>query len=351
MTRRTVLAGFFTVGPAASQTDDSRNTASSLQAVKDNLTPVDVFFVRDHFQPAFPSLLDWRLRVEGKVARPFDLTFSDLLLEPTEKREALLECAGNGPAGYAVSNGMWEGIPLARLLLQAQPQAGAQEVLLEGADAGKLHRRAPVFPFSRIVPLAKCQAPEAMLAFKLNGRYLARKNGFPARALLPGWYAMDSVKWLRRMVVLGPAERPPQFFESGMTEAYIRVREKDGKQEVARLAEINVKSQVAYPVGEARLPAGLLKIWGFAWSGHSRVRRVSVSLNGGKDWAPAAFNGPVKPFTWVRWSYDWPAKPGEYSLVARAEDESGRVQPLQRDPARKDDYELNHCAPVRCLVR
>ncbi len=351
MTRRTVLAGFFTVGPAAAQTDDSRNKASSLQAVKDNLTPVEVFFVRDHFPTNVPSLLEWRLRVEGKVARPFELSFSDLLLEPAERREALLECAGNGPAGYAVSNGVWEGIPLARLLQRAQPQAGALEVLLEGADTGRLHHRAPVFPYSRIVPLAKCQAPEVMVAFRLNGQYLARKNGFPARALLPGWYAMDSVKWLRRIVVLGPAERPPQFFESGMTEAYIRVRERDGKQEVARLAEINVKSQLAYPVDESRLPAGPLKISGFAWSGQSRIRRVSVSLNGGQSWDPAVFDGAVKPFTWVRWTYDWAARPGEYSLLARAEDESGRVQPLRRDPARKDDYELNHCAPVRCLVR
>ena len=139
------------------------------------------------------------------------------------KLESVLECAGNGSNGNGVSAGVWEGIPMARVLEQAGAEASG-DVLLEGADEGQLLNERPRSPYRRIVPRGKCRAPESMVAFKLNGRLLPRGNGFPARAILPGWYGMDSVKWLRRIVVLGRGEKPPDYDESGMSSLYSRLR-------------------------------------------------------------------------------------------------------------------------------
>jgi DMSO/TMAO reductase YedYZ molybdopterin-dependent catalytic subunit len=328
-----------------------RNTAGSLTVVDGTLTPANLFFVREHFaQPAL-SLASWSLRVDGYVEAPFEMSFSDLLVEISVQREYLLECAGNGPAGYAVSNGLWEGVRLADLLARAKPRSGAAEVLLEGTDAGKLHPSSAGFPYARIVPLEKCQEPESLVAFKLNGRFLPRRNGFPARAVFPGWYGMDWVKWLRRIVVLAPNERPPAFYESGMTEAYIRVLQTaGGAQQIQRISELNVKSQIAEPTNNSRLTAGLKMIRGFAWTGGGRISSVQVSVNSGAVWEPATLDKAPRPQTWVPWSYRWRAEPGSFVLMSRASDDRRRQQPLAADERRKDSYELNHCAPVKCEV-
>jgi len=123
----------------------------------------------------------------------------------------VLECAGNAAGGSAVSNGIWEGVPLAYLLEQSVPETGAVRVMVEGADTGRLLAGRPDLPYAQLVPLAKCLQPESLVSFKLNDRFLLGKNGFPARALFPGWHAMDSVKWLRRIVVLGPDDPPSGF--------------------------------------------------------------------------------------------------------------------------------------------
>ncbi len=332
---------------------EPQNTSFPLQQVTGTITPADFFFVRDHFLEPELSLSTWKLRIEGRVARPIELTFSDLLESPTKKMEAVLECAGNIAGGAAASNGIWEGVPLASLLEQARPAPEATHVLLEGADAGRLvNKDSPVLPYSQLVPLAKCREPASLVAFKLNDRFLARANGFPARALLPGWYGMDSVKWLRRILVVGATDPPGGFLESGMHQFYNRtLKRAGGERTITRLTEVQVKSAIAYPSDGARLPAGRHSVWGFAWTGNSTIRRVEVSSNGGSTWQEAKLESSPKPLTWVRWSYGWQAAPGEHVLMSRASDAAGHQQPLRRDPARDDGYELNYCLPLRCSVK
>jgi len=165
-----------------------------LEGIQGAITPPELFFVRDHFSEPELSLSAWKLRIEGRVARPLELTLADIIESPVRKVEAVLECAGNAAGGSAASNALWEGVPLAHLLREAGAGAEAASVVLEGADSGRLMPDSPNLPYCQIVPMEKCMRPESMVAFKLNDRFLARKNGFPARALFPGWYAMDSVK-------------------------------------------------------------------------------------------------------------------------------------------------------------
>jgi DMSO/TMAO reductase YedYZ molybdopterin-dependent catalytic subunit len=126
------------------------------------------------------------------------------------------------------------------------------------------------------------------VAFKLNDRFLPRRNGFPARALFPGWYGMDSVKWLQRVVVLGPSDLAPNFQLSGMNKLYNRmIKTPAGELKITRLTEIQVRSVIAWPPDNARLPLSHYVIRGFAWTGTGLTRIVNFSADGGRAWAPA----------------------------------------------------------------
>jgi DMSO/TMAO reductase YedYZ molybdopterin-dependent catalytic subunit len=354
MTRRDLLfmPGACSLLRQALASSEPQNLSFPLADLTGTTTPADQFFVREHFAEPELLLKTWRLRVEGRVARPLELSLADLIESPTRKLEAIIECAGNAAGGSAVSNAVWEGVPISHLLREAGAAADAVSVLLEGADSGRLMPESPRAAYCQVASIAKCAQPESLVAFQLNDRFLPPRNGFPARALLPGWYAMDSVKWLTRLVVLGPNDEPSDFLSSGMNKVYNRIQETSpGKREVTRLTDILVKSAIAWPGDASKLPAARHTIRGFAWTGNGMVRSVVVSTDGGHSWNPAQFEAPPKAFSWVRWRSVWTAAPGDYVLMSRATDDAGRTQPLVRDPARKDGYELNYCPPVRCEVR
>jgi DMSO/TMAO reductase YedYZ molybdopterin-dependent catalytic subunit len=354
MTRRELLF-LSSVGRMLGQAPasfDPQNLSYPLGNIEGALTPTELFFVRDHFREPELSLSTWRLTIEGRVAKRIKFTFADILESPTKEVEAVLECAGNPTIGSAASNGVWQGVPLAALLEQAGVAHDAVAVLFEGADSGRLMQDSPLLQYCQIVPLEKCVRPESMVAFKLNGRFLPRRNGFPVRALLPGWYGMDSVKWLQRVVVLGSVDQAPNFHLSGMNRLYNRTsKAPSGELNVTRITQIQVRSAIAWPPDNTRLLAGRYVIRGFAWTGAGLIRSVSFSADGGRNWSAAALESPPKPFAWVRWRCSWPAAPGDHVLLSRAVDDAGREQPLTRDPSRKDGYELNFCAPIRCSVR
>lgn len=332
-------------------TSEAQNFTFPLEGIPGSITPADRCFVRDHFREPELSLSSWRLKIEGRVERPLELTLPDILESPTKVMEVVLECAGSPPDGSAASNAVWEGVPLAHLLDQAGVKHDARAVLLEGADSGRLMKNSPELPYCQVVALEKCMQPESLLAFRLNGQFLPRRSGFPARVLFPGWYGMDSVKWIQRMVVLGPIDDAPNFESSGMSKLYNRLLKRpSGEVNITRLTEVLVKSAIAWPADHSKLLAGRHVIRGFAWTGAGLVRRVDVSADAGGSWTPAEFEAPPKRFTWVRWKYFWNAAPGDHVLMSRATDDAGS-QPLKRDSARKDGYEMNYCSPVRCTVR
>lgn len=354
MTRRELLLlpGAYSLLGQVPGAPEPQNLSFPLANIQGAVTPADLFFVRDHFREPELSLRTWRLKIEGRVRQPVDLSLSDILESPTKEIEAVLECAGNPAGGSAASNAVWEGVPLAYLLDQAGAAPEAVAVLLEGADTGRLMEGTPPLPYCQLVPIAKCLEPEGLIAFKLGGRFLARRNGFPARALFPGWYGMDSVKWLQRMVVLSPSDQAADFQASGMNKIYNRlVKEPGGQMKTTRLTEIQVRSVIAWPSDGARLPAGRHSVRGFAWTGGGLISGVRFSADAGSTWKSAQLEWRPKPFAWVRWKALWPASPGEHVLLSRASDDRDREQPLARDPARQDVYELNFCAPVRCSVR
>ncbi len=331
------------------------------------LTPNNLFYVRTHFQVIKNvDLRTWRLKVEGHVEHPLELSHEDLLELPTRTQAAVLECSGNGRVFLVpraegvpwelggVSNAEWTGIPLAAILDKAGLKSNVVEVIFEGLDSGESagNREEPMTPgkihFARSLPVEKARKPEVMLAYKMNGQDLPATHGFPVRLLVPGWYGMASVKWLSRIIV---TDRPFNGFFQSM--AYSYYEERGGQPTVVPTTELSVKAQIARPAREEVVrPGTSYRVHGAAWTGESEVTRVEFSADGGKTWNEAKLLDSSVKHAWRLWEYKWqaPAKAGSYTLMARATDSRGRTQPMEREPGRRNGI-ISHVLPTEIEVR
>ncbi len=327
------------------------------------VVPNDRFYVRNHFAAPQLETRTWRLRIEGSVQREIELTLDQIRDLPTRTVTATLECAGNSRAlnvpplrgvawqQGAVGNAEWTGVALGTLLDRAGLRAGAVEVVLEGADRGAVTaepRPSVPIAFARSLPLAKARHEDVLLAYRMNGVDLTPAHGFPLRAVVPGWYGMASVKWLTRLLV---TDAPFQgYWQTTEYAYYERVR---GLPVLRPITELQVKSLIAQPRAGAAIPAGATyRVHGAAWTGESEVSRVELSTDGGRTWTDARFQGRAQRFAWRLWEYNWrvPNHPGRATLMARATDARGRVQPANRDPDRRN-YMVNHILPVEIQIR
>lgn len=300
------------------------------------LTPARLFYVRSHFAvPALDPTL-WRLIVEGEVERPLVLTLAELQGMSRQRRMATLECAGNRrtefepkPPGVpwrdgAVSNAEWEGAALAEILSVARPSAGAREVLLEGADQGTVAGVEQPIRFARSLSLAQAMGPDVLLADRMNGEPLPASHGAPLRAVVPGAYGMDSVKWLVRLRLV---DRP---FEGHFQANDYRLFPAPGSSAPPRpMGPVRVNSLIAWPGDGVELAAGQeVRLVGYAWTGTGSIRGVEVSVDGGAAWRSAKLVGPKAPHAWRLWELAWrPERAGVYSLAVRATDSAGATQP------------------------
>jgi DMSO/TMAO reductase YedYZ molybdopterin-dependent catalytic subunit len=310
-------------------------------------TPQGEFFVRNHF--AVPSLnqQNWKLRVTGCVNTPLVLDYSSLSRENSRTLTVTLECAGNAVGGGAVSTARWTGVPLNKLLRRAGLSSRVKQVRLVGADRGvEDPGKAAVF-FMRSLPTEKALHPDTLLAYEMNGSPLPVEHGFPLRAIVPGWYAMDSVKWLVRIEALDHEDKT--IF---MTERYVSNRWRSLDSERHPVNKMLVKSQIARPHDGEVMERGPYTIYGAAWGGENRVTRVQVSVDEAQEWHAAELEDNDWAYTWVLWKYRWSTqKPGSHTIRVRAFDDKGNEQPLSRDLHRLDGYELNWVHSVRCSVK
>jgi DMSO/TMAO reductase YedYZ molybdopterin-dependent catalytic subunit len=334
------------------------NLESPFATLADFYTPNERFYVRSHFAVPQLDVSTWRLRVEGAVERPLELSYSDLLKLPAVTQAATLECAGNSRSFLtpptkgvqwglgAVSNAKWTGVPLGVLLKKAGIRRSAVDVILEGADSGE--PKDPPKPsgpihFARSIPLTKALQPEVLIAHQMNGTPLPPAHGFPARAVVPGWYAVASIKWLTRLIV---TERP--FQGHFQTVDYAIWDRSLGIPTRIPVTEMQVKAEIARPALAEKIPAGTpYRIYGAAWTGEAEVAKVEVSTDGGATWNTAKLLDKAARYTWRFWEYTWnvPTKPGPAILMARATDTRGKTQDRQRQPDR-ENYMISHVLPI-----
>lgn len=326
------------------------------------LTPTELFYVRTHFPIPAIDRDEWWLHVEGEVEKPFAINYEELLKLESLTISVTLECAGNNrnflqPAVKGVQWGLgavgtaeWTGVPLSILLDRAGVKSAACEVVLEGADGGELEeakRPAGRLQFARSIPLAKARR-DVLLAYKMNGSDLVPEHGFPLRVVVPGWYAMASVKWLRRIIV---TDQPFAGYYQTMDYAYWKRRGDIG--ELAPLSDMQIKAEIARPSQSEIVPANSnVRVHGAAWTSDAEITKVELSTDGGSTWHETKLLGDSIPNAWRLWEFNWKtsAAAGPQTLIVRATDSQGRTQPIGRDPDR-GNYMINHLLPITVEVR
>ncbi|MCI0422479.1 MAG: sulfite oxidase [Acidobacteria bacterium] len=319
-----------------------------LSLLDDWLNPNDLFFIRDHFPAPAQSSSQWKLSLAGAVANPFEVTYEELLQQPRKTLAVTLECAENPVGGGLVGNAEWTGVSLALLLEKARPLPAAGFVRLSGADRDSVGGACYV----RTIPLSKALHADTLLVHRMNGEKLPDAHGFPLRAVVPGWYGMDSVKWLQKIELL--TERGTDAVPE---HSYLRRVQLPGTGQAATepVTAMNVKAVFSRPLDGAILVGRRFVVRGAAWAGENRVERVEVSTDGGHAWQEALVNTPgqtgLQAYSWVFWEFDWkiPAS-GRHELVVRATDELGRTQPAIRPAGKLDAYEQTAYQRVQCTV-
>ncbi|MBI4475786.1 MAG: sulfite oxidase [Acidobacteria bacterium] len=302
------------------------------------ITPNDLFYVRSHLYTPSIDLESWTLSIDGDVERPLTLGMTELRQMPRVSMPVTLECAGNGRAFFdppvagvqwergAVGNARWTGVRLADVLKRAGVKSSGRYVWLDGADRpmGK------VPDFIRQLPLDKAMHPDTLLAYEMNGVPLPMANGFPLRAIVSGWEAAYSVKWLTH-VQLSPLEHDGFFVQTAYR--YPRMRVAPGAavdpKDMAPLVGLVVKSIITSPADGTVAGRGVIPVSGFAWAGEANIVRVEVSTDHGSTWSMATLGADKAPYAWRHFRYDWRARDaGSHLVLARAADDRGRVQPF-----------------------
>ncbi|MCI0462633.1 MAG: sulfite oxidase [Gemmataceae bacterium] len=333
-------------------TAEPENSETPLDQVRSWVTPNRLFFVRNHFEMPHLDSDTWQLLIEGCVERPRAWTWDELAALPERSVFATMECAGNGrsflhplPHGVpwgagAIGHAEWTGVPLRLVLQQAGLRPEALEVVFEGHDTGTESDHPARMAFARSLPIDKALDPDTLLVTRMNGELLTPEHGYPVRLLVPGWYGVASVKWLRRIDV---TDRP--FRGYYQTVKYTVQRRTPEETETVVVGPMALKSEVIRPHAGEVLGLGTNRLFGVAWGGPEALARVEVSTDGGSTWADAELIGPKAPYSWTMWEYLWEvARPGEHTFAARAVSVSGAVQPAEHE-ALNGGYLIHHYRP------
>ncbi len=300
-----------------------------LHALDGIITPNGLCFERHHGGVAQIAPADHRLMIHGLVDNPLVFTMEDLQRFPRENRMYFLECAANSGMEWRgaqlngcqfthgmIHNVMYTGVPLKLLLQEAGVKPNAAWLLAEGADASAM---------TRSIPLEKA-LDDCLVAFKMNGEALRPEQGYPVRLVVPGWEGNMWIKWLRRIEI---GDQP--WHQREETSKYTDLL---ANGQARRFTwEMDVKSVITNPSPQAPIAHGRghAVLSGLAWSGHGRVKRVDVSIDGGRNWQTAQLDPMRMPKSLRRFyhAFEWDGT--ELYLQSRAIDEFGHVQPTKTE--------------------
>jgi DMSO/TMAO reductase YedYZ molybdopterin-dependent catalytic subunit len=326
--------------------DRPANAETPAHLLDDDVTPTNRHFIRNN--GALPENADpktWKLKVDGDVGKPLELSIDDLKknFEVVTAR-LVIECAGNGRAGFnppasgnqwtvgAVGCSEWTGVRYADVLKAAGVKPSAVYTGHYGADP-HLSGDPKKDPISRGAPIKKAMDPNNLIAFAMNGKPLHPMNGAPLRAVIPGWPGSISQKWLTRTWV-----RDKEHDGEKMTGTSYRIPgypvapgEKVPNGAFKIIESMPVKSIITFPQSGVTLPKGqgTLEVRGHAWAGDNVVAAMHVSADFGASWVKADLQKPANPFAWQRWKANvkLPSH-GYYEIWARATDDKGEMQPF-----------------------
>ena len=310
------------------------------------ITPKDQFFAMQHNNKPEIDGNAYRLKITGMVNKPAELSLADLKKMPSVTLAAGYECSGNSPRAIEgmSSNGRWTGVPLNAVLKQIGVHPDAREVVFFATDRGmtdvvfrqqtyKLEQQ-----FGRSITLENAMKPDPMLAYALNGDPLNREQGFPVRLLMPGWYGVCNVKWLSEIHL--QEDRYLGNYQARWYRSVVGVggtgedADPDTQWVETEITKMHLKSVIA----RVRKTGGALQVLGFVLNDGTPLKSVEVQIDNGQ-WQQATLDPSNTKYSWKLFTYRWDgATPGEHTLVSRAIDANGAVQPTAAELKRKKTF-------------
>lgn len=287
--------------------------ASPALVANDDFYRIDVEVRAPRIDPA-----TWRLRVTGRVERPLEFTYDELVALATDEADVLLACVSNPVGGDLAGTARWQGVRLDDLLDRAGLADGAEQVL------GKA-----VGGYTAGFPVAALDGRDALVAVAMNGEPLPIAHGFPARLVVPGLYGyVSATKWLTE-IALTSADVDGYWVPRGW----------------AKDAPTKPSSRIDVPRDGARVDAGRVAVAGVAWAPVGEVSAVEVAVDDG-PWRPARLEPSLGPYAWRQWVLDWDAEPGGHTLAVRAVGADGEPQTAETAPPRPDGASGHHAIAV-----
>jgi DMSO/TMAO reductase YedYZ molybdopterin-dependent catalytic subunit len=292
-------------------------------------------------------LKEWKLQIEGNIARPLAFSLSDLMHKfKAVSVAAVNQCSGNSrsrlqprvPGGQwgngAMGNAMWTGVRLRELLDAAGVKAGSLQVQFQGLEIGSGPKNLGSGRFLKSLDLTNPVLDECVVAYLMNGEPLPMLNGFPVRLIVPGYFAtywMKCLTWIRVLDAadenfwMKPGYRVPDTPRGSTTPDDVKA----GQVNMVPIARMPVRSFLISPDGSSKIPAGMtVTLRGIAFSGYARATRIEISEDEGKNWSVAQLGEDHGPHSFRAWEASWtPKTAGKYNLAVRATDERGNMQP------------------------
>ncbi len=306
----------------------------------------DKFFVTQHFNQPEIEANAYRLKVTGMVNKPLELSLADLRKLRGTELVVGFECSGNsGRAFQGLSScARFTGVPLREVLNQAGVGPKAREVVFFGTDRGDLDVafRQQTYKlnqqFGRSVTLENATKPEPMLAWALNGDPLTVPQGAPLRLIMPGWYGVANVKWLSEIHL--QEDRYLGNFQVRWYRSVVGVggtgedKDPDTQWIETEITRMHLKSAVA----RVRKTGNSYRIVGFVLNDGTPLKSVEVRIDDG-PWQMATLDPANTKFSWKLFTYKWESpSPGPHTLVSRATDAEGNVQPTADELKRKKTF-------------
>ena len=295
------------------------------------ITPNEKFFSVRHYDEPVIDAQSWKLEITGLVRQSITLTLPMLKYMRRQEVAFTIECSGNhADASFstAVGNARWAGTPLGPLLNDAGILENGREVVFWGSDTGEDVVREMAFQqnFARSMSVEDAMNPDNILCYEMNGKPLPQANGFPVRLIVPGWYGVANVKWLKRIEV-----RDSRYMGPFMAREYVTIREEPRNGEKV-VTETSVSRSLlkSMPLKVVR-QGNQYRIIGAAWG--VPIARVDVRVDE-RPWVSATIDrGERADHAWKIWSLKWDnATSGVHTISSRAVDWAGNIQPGLDDP-------------------
>ena len=313
-------------------------------------TPKDQWFTTQHYGHPKVDAATYTLQVSGQVDRPLSLSLDDLRKMGSRELVAGFECSGNrGPLQGLSSNARWTGVPLKAVLDKAGVKPQAREFVFFGADRGEedVEFRNDKFKvqqqFGRALTREKALSPEPMLMYALNGEPLTLHQGMPVRLVVPGWYGVNNVKWLSEIHVQEDA-----YLGKFQARWYRTLKGEmiDGEMKWVETAitHMQLKSYIA----RITTDGPRYKVLGVVLNDGTPIKAVEVRVDDG-PWQAASMDPATKEkYGWKLFTYTVNSlPPGEHTLVSRAIDATGKIQPTAKELENKKSFLEDNSQTVR----